>query len=79
MKELALLLVQKKHTLWRDQNERDEEKRLQRSGSSRRTRKETDTQDLISFESCRSSVVNYVEEISPESPRKVQDEQEEMK
>ena len=31
----ALLLVQKKRTLWRYQNERDEARRLQRSGNSR--------------------------------------------
>ena len=28
------------------------------------------------FESCRSSAVDYIKEISPESPRKMQDEQE---
>ena len=83
MKELAekkskeaLLLVQKKHILMSFQNERDEARRLQRSGSSRGTRKEADLQDLLSFESRRSSAVDYIEEISPESPRKMQDEQE---
>ena len=45
---------------------------LQRSGSSRVTRKLVDTQDLLSFESCRSSVVDYTEEVSLESPRKMQ-------
>ena len=35
-----------------------------------------DTQDFLSFESCRSSAVDYIEEISRESPRKMQDEQE---
>ena len=72
----ALLLVQKKHILMRYQNERDEARRLQRSGSSRGARKEADLQDLLSFELCRSSAVDHIEEISPESPRKVQDEQE---
>ena len=72
----ALPLVQKKHILMRYQNERDEARRLQRSGSSRGTRKEADLQDLLSFESCRSSAVEYIEEISTESPRKMQDEQE---
>ena len=43
----APLFVQKRHTLWRYQNERDEARRLQRSGSSRGTRKEADSQDLI--------------------------------
>ena len=33
-------------------------------------------QDLLSFESCRSSAVDFFEERSPESPRKMQDEQE---
>ena len=49
----ASLLVQKKHTLWRYQNERDVATRLQRFGSSRRMKKEADSQDLLSFESCR--------------------------
>ena len=35
-------------------------------------RKEADLQDLLSAESCRSSAVDYVEEISRESPRKMQ-------
>ena len=65
-----------KHILMRYQNERDEARRLQRSGSSRGTRKEADLQDILSFESCRSSAVDYIEEISPESPRRMQDEQE---
>ena len=60
----------------RYQNERDEARRLQRSGSSRGARKEADLQDLLSFEFCRSSAVDHIEEISPESPRKMQDEQE---
>ena len=34
--EEALLLVQEKYDVWRYQNERDEARRLQRSGSSRR-------------------------------------------
>ena len=50
----------------------------QRSGSSRRMKKEADSQDLLSFESCRSSAVDHVEEMSPEAPRKMQDEQEVM-
>ena len=60
----------------RYQNERVDARRLQRSGSSRGTRKETDLQDLFSIESCRLSVVDYIEEKSPESPRRMQDEQE---
>ena len=74
--EEALLLVQKKHILMRYQNERDEARRLQRSGSSRGTRKEADLQDLLTFESCRSSAVELFEEMSQVSPRKMQDEQE---
>ena len=68
--EEALLLVQKKHTLWKYQNERDAVKRLQRFGSSRRMKKEADSQDLLSYESCRSSVVDHVEEMSLESPQR---------
>ena len=68
----ALLPVQKKYTLWKYQNERDVARRLQRFGSSRRMKKEADSQDLLSFESCRSSVVDHVEEMSLESPRKMQ-------
>ena len=41
-------------------------------------KKEADSQDLLSLKSCRSSVVDHVEEVSPESPRKMQDEQEVM-
>ena len=73
--EEAPLLVQKKYDLWRYQNERDEARRLQRSGTLRRTRKEADTQDRLSFESIRSSAVDQVEEMSLESPRKIQDVQ----
>ena len=65
----ALLLVQKKYILMRYQNERDEARRAQRSGSSRETRKKVDLQDHLSFESCRSSA-DCIEELSPESPRK---------
>ena len=39
-------------------------------------KKEADSQDLLPFESCRSSVVDQIEEMSLESPRKMQDEQE---
>ena len=64
-------LIVQRSTVYGDiQNDRDEARRLQRSGRSRRT-KEADSQDL-SFESCRSSVVDYTEEMSPESPRKSQ-------
>ena len=73
--EEALQLVQKKHDSWRYQNERDEARRLQRSGSSRRMKKEADPQDLVSFQSCRSSAVDRVEEMRLESPRKIQDVQ----
>ena len=41
-------------------------------------KKEADSQDLLSFASCRSSVVDHVEEVSLESPRKMQDVQELM-
>ena len=50
-----MLLVQKEYDSWRYQNARDEARRLQRSGNSRRMKKEADSQDLLSFESCRSS------------------------
>ena len=65
--------MQKKYDIWRYQKERDEARRLQRSGSWKRTRKEADTQDRLSFESSRSSAVDHVEEMSLESPRKTQD------
>ena len=45
-------------------------------GSSRGTNKEADLQDFLFFESCRPSAVDFVEEISPESPREMQDQQE---
>ena len=38
-------------------------------------KKEADSQDLFSFESSRSSAVDDVEEMSLESPRKIQDVQ----
>ena len=57
----------------RYQNERKEARWLHRSGSSRGTRKEA---DLLSYELCRSSAVDYIEEFSLESPRRMQDEQE---
>ena len=72
----ALLLVQKKHIMMRYQRERDTSRMLQRSRSSRVTSKGVDMQDLLSFESCRSSVVDDMEEVSSESSRKMQDEQE---
>ena len=48
--EEALLIVHEKYFLWRYQNERDEARRLQRSGSSRRIKEEADSQDLLSFQ-----------------------------
>ena len=66
--------MQKSDDLWRYQNERDEARRLQRSGSSRRMKKEADSQGLLSCESSRSSAVNHVEEMSLESLRRMQDE-----
>ena len=39
-----LRMVQKKHDLWRYQNERDEARRLQSCGNSRRVRKRLDLQ-----------------------------------
>ena len=44
--------MQKKHDLWRYQNESDEARRLQSSGNSRRVRKELDLQHPTSSESC---------------------------
>ena len=76
--EEARPLVQKRHDVWRYQNESDEARRLQRSGNSRRMKKEMDLQNLLSCESCRSSTVDHVEEMSLESPRKRQDVQEVM-
>ena len=70
--------MQKKHDLWRCHNESDEARRLQRSGSSRRMKKEVDSQGLLSCESCRSSAADHVEEMSLVSPSKMQDVQEVM-
>ena len=63
----AMLFVQKRYTLWKYQNERDVARRLQRFGNTRRMKKEADSQDLLSFGSFRSSVVDQVEEMSLES------------
>ena len=65
--EEALLLVQKRHDSWRYQNERDEARTLQRSWKTRRMKEEVDLQNLLSLE---SFVVDQVEEMSLESPRK---------
>ena len=54
-------LCSTKHDLCRYQNERDEARRLQRSGCSKRMKKEADSQNLLSFESCRSSAVDHDE------------------
>ena len=45
----VLLLVQKKDDLWKYQNERNEARRLQRSGSSRRMKKEADSRTFSPF------------------------------
>ena len=62
--EEALLIVQKTYDLWGYQKERDEARRLQRSGNSRRVKKEMDLQHSFSSESCRSSTVDHVEEMN---------------
>ena len=73
--EEALLLVQKRHDLWRYQNERDEAKRLQSSGNSGLV-----LQHPFSSESCRSSTVDHDEEMTlVESIRKRQEVHEVMK
>ena len=53
MRLRAALRGTEQDTSWRYQNGRDEARRLQRSGSSRRIKKEADSQDLLSFQSCR--------------------------
>ena len=73
--EEALLLVQEKFVSWRFQNERDEARSLQRSGTSRRVKMEADSQDFLSVQSCRSSAVDHVEDIRLEPSRKRQDVQ----
>ena len=65
----ALLLVQKKRILMRYQSARDKAKMLQGSGSSKVTRKGMDIQDLLSFEPCRSSVVDDMEEVGSKASR----------
>ena len=77
--EEALQMVQKKHSLWRYQNEREEAGRLQSSGNSRRVKKGLDLQHPTSSESCRSSTVDHDEEMTLESLRKRQEVQEVMK
>ena len=57
------------------ERKRDETRRLQRSGSSRRMNMEADSQDLPSVNSCRSSAVDHVDEISLQSVRKSHDAQ----
>ena len=62
--------MQKKYDLRRYQNERDEARRLQRSGNSRRVKKEIALQYPFSSESCRSSTMDHVEEMTLEFPKK---------
>ena len=69
------MLAQKRYALSKYQNERDVARRLRRFGHTRKMKKEVDSQDLVSSDSCRSSVVHQVEEMSLESPRKSQDVQ----
>ena len=71
--------MQKRHDLWRYQNERDEARRLQSSGTSRRVRKGLDLQHPFSSESCTSSTMNHDEEMTLESPRKRHEVQEVVK
>ena len=70
---------QKKHDLWRYQNESDEARRLQSSGNSRSVRKGLGLQHPPSTESCRSSMVDHDEEMTLEPPRKTHEVQEVMK
>ena len=72
----ALLPVQKNNILMRFQSERDKARMLQRSGESRVIRTGADIKDTLSFESCRSSVVDDMEEVSSKSSRKTQDKEE---
>ena len=76
--EEALPLVQKKFVLWRFQNERDEARRLQRSGNSRRVKKDAESQHSFSSESCGSSTVDHDEEMTLKPPKKRQDVEEVM-
>ena len=71
----ALLLVRKTHFDAISKWERDKARMLQRSGTSRVTSRVVDTQDLLPFVSCRSSVVDDMEAVSSESSRKMQDEE----
>ena len=56
--EEALRVVQNEHDLWRYQNERDEARRLQTSGNSRRVRRVLGLQHPTSSKMCRSSMVD---------------------
>ena len=71
--------MQKRHDLWRYQNERDEARKLQSSRNSIRVRKGVGLQHHFSSESCRSSTVGHDEEMTLESPRKRQEVQKVMK
>ena len=70
----ALVLVQKKHILMRYQSERDKSENVAKIGNLESDKKGMDIQDLLSFETCRSSVV--MEEVSSESSKKMQDKEE---
>ena len=72
-------MVQKKHDSWRYQNERDEARRLQSSGNSKRVRKGLDLQQPTFSQSCRSTKVAQDEEMTLEPPRKRHEVQEETK
>ena len=61
-------MVLKKHDVWRYQSERDEARRLQSSGNSRRVKKGLDLQHPTSSGSCRSSMVDDDEEMALEPP-----------
>ena len=69
----ALVRVQKKHILSRCENERDRARMLQRLEGIRHW---TGTRDIMSVESCSSSMTDDMEEVCSESSRKMKDVEE---
>ena len=68
--EEDLRMVQKKHDLWNIRMKEMKREDSRAPGDTRRVRKELGLERPTSSESCRSSMVDYDEEIALEPPRK---------
>ena len=75
-KEVLLELVQMKHELFKWEGERERAIILQRLGGSRATRHWNDPRDIMSVESCSSSMACVMEEAGSEFSRKMKDKEE---